>query len=199
MDAGWVVRARWRRRGAWLWPAFILLTVADGLIGHLLPLSGTTQTIATGLVVGLCVNVVGVILLSRPLGALIRRFRGDLPSVVARNYGGTLVVSAVFVAFACAGLAHHGSVLADSRAMREAITRAQAWIGDRAPAQFRRHVALLDTFAIQPGSMYRSCVPGLGHVPMRNYCVIVDLGKPFPRGVRFAGSEPNSMFSEGVG
>src|SRR5438874_10392821 len=146
MEGAWVVRARWRRRGAWLWPAFVVLTVADGVIGHLLPVAGPTQSWAAGAVAGLCLNVVGVILFSRPLGMLIRRLRPDLPDVVARNYGGTAVVVAAFAAFTCAGLVHHQSVTADRHAMREAVARAQAWIGDRAPTQFRRNLALVDTF-----------------------------------------------------
>jgi hypothetical protein len=178
---------------------FVLTVVADGLVGKLLPLAGQTQRVATGLVVGLCLNVVGVLLLSRPLAMAVRRVRPDLPTVVARNYGGTTVVVAISVALLGAGLAHRGTAMADQRAMREAVTRAQAWIGDRAPAPFRRNVALVDTFAIQPGAVYRSCVPSLVSGRMRNYCVIVDLTKPFPDGVRFAGSEPNYVFSQGVG
>jgi hypothetical protein len=196
---GWLVRARWRRSGAWLWPAFVVLTIADGVVGHLLPVSGTTQSVATGAVAGLCLNVVGVILLSRPLAMLIRRLRPSVPFVVARNYGGTIVVAAVFVAFASAGLAHRGSVQAERRASQEAEARAQDWIGDRAPAPFRRNLTLLDTFAIQPGSIYRTCVPSQAASGPRNYCVIVDLEVPFAGSVRFAGSEPNSMFSAGVG
>src|SRR5437764_8399226 len=148
MEGAWVVRARWRRRGAWLWPAFVVLTVADGLVGRLLPVSGPSQSWAAGAVAGLCLNVVGVILFSRPLAMLIRRLRPDLPDVVARNYGGTAVVVAVFVASVSAGLVHHQAVTADRNSMREAVARAQAWIGDRAPTQFRRNVALVDTFAI---------------------------------------------------
>jgi len=199
MDGAWVVRARWRRRGAWLWPAFGALTVANGVVGHLLPLSGTSQSWAAGAVAGLCLNVVGVILLSRPLAMLIRRLRPDLPYVVARNYGGTAVVVAVFLGLTAAGLVHHHSVMTERSDMREAVARAQAWIGDRAPAQFRRNLSLVDTFPIQAGSMYRTCVPSLGHGPVRAYCVIVNLNAPFGRSVRFAGSEPNYLFSQGVG
>ena len=199
MDSAWVVRARWRRRGAWLWPAFAILTVADGVVGHLLPVAGVTQSWAAGAVAGLCLNVVGVILLSRPLGVLIRRLRPDLPRVVARNYAGTAVVVAVFVGFACAGLVHRQSVIADRSAMREAVARAQAWIGDHAPSQFRRHLGLVDTFAMQTGSLYRSCVPGLVTGQARAFCVVVNLNAPFANSVRFAGSEPNYLFGQGVG
>ncbi|HEV3129283.1 MAG TPA: hypothetical protein VGY32_09890 [Solirubrobacteraceae bacterium] len=197
--SGWLARARWRRRGAWLWPAFVVLTLADALVGRLLPFSGNTQSVATGAVAGLCLNVVGVILLSRPLGWLIRRLRPSVPNVVARNYGGSIVVIAVFVALSSAGLAHRSSVLAERRAMQEAVARAQAWIGDRAPAPFRRNLALVDMFAIQAGSVYRSCVPSQAPSGPRDYCVIVNLSAPFAGSVKFAGSEPNSMFSAGVG
>jgi len=199
MEAGWVARVRWRRRGAWLWPTFAVLIAADAVVVHLLPLSGDSASWATGAVIGLCLNVVGVLLLSRPLGAAIRKLRPDLPDVVARNYGGTCVVVAVFVALACAGLIHRQGVASDRRAMRDATARAQAWIGDRAPDAYRRNLALIDTLAIQPGSVYRSCVPGLGSGRVHDYCVIVNLGAPFPGGVRFAGSEPNNMFAQGMG
>jgi hypothetical protein len=195
----WLTRVRWRHRGAWLWPSFVVLTIADGIVGHLLPLAGTTQSVATGAVAGLCLNVIGVILLSRPFGMLIRRVRPSVPFVVARNYGGTIVVVAVFVALTSAGFAHRGSMQAEQRALQETVARAQAWIGDRAPAQFRRNLALIDTFAIQPGSVYRSCVPSQRQRPPGYYCVIVNLAAPFGRSVRFAGTEPNSMFSAGLG
>jgi hypothetical protein len=199
MEAGWVARVRWRRRGAWLWPAFAVLTVADAVVVHLLPLSGESESWAPGAVIGLCLNVVGVLLLSRPLGAAIRRWRPDLPGVVARNYGGTCVVLAVFLALTAVGLVHHQGVMSDRRAIREATARAQAWIGDRAPAAYRRNLAQIDTFAIQPGSIYRSCVPSLAQARVHDYCVIVNLSAPFPGGVRFAGSEPNAVFAQGVG
>ena len=45
MDGAWVARARWRRRGAWLWPAFAAFTIADAVIGHELPPAGDAETI----------------------------------------------------------------------------------------------------------------------------------------------------------
>src|SRR5918996_4709298 len=33
----WPARIRWRLRGSWMWPAFIVLTFADGVVLHLLP------------------------------------------------------------------------------------------------------------------------------------------------------------------
>ncbi len=89
MEGGWLARLRWRRRGAWLWPTFVAATFIDGVIVHALPMAGSTQTMAGGVVAGLVLNVIAVLLLSRPLGGLLRRRRRDLPTGVARNYGGT--------------------------------------------------------------------------------------------------------------
>ena len=96
-----------------------------------------------------------------------------------------------------AGLIHHPTIVQHRRAMRDAIVRAQAWIGDRAPAEFRRNVQWVSTFTIEPGHLFRTCVPSDRRA--RTYCVIVDTALPFARSVRFAGYEPNSVFSEGVG
>jgi hypothetical protein len=197
MDRGWLHRLRWRRRGAWLWPVFVAAVAVEAALGHFRPPAGDTESIAAAAIAGLALNLLAVLLLSRPLGALIRRVRPDLPAVVARNYAGTSVVLAVTVALLTAGLVHHATVVANQNAMRDATVRAQAWIGDRAPAEFRRNVRLSNTFAIQPGSLYRTCVPGAHDI--HSYCVIVNTQLPFPRSVTFDGHEPNSVFGQGVG
>lgn len=197
MDGAWLHRMRWRRRGAWLWPVFAALTVADAVIGHLLPPAGDSQTLVGAGLLALVLNLIAVILLSRPFGAVLRRARRDLPSIVARDYAGTCVVMAIAVGLVIAGLVHRPSLVARRNTMQDAITRAQAYIGDRAPAEFRRNLRYVDTFAIQPGSIYRTCVPSDRR--RRTYCVIVKTNLPFSRSVSFAGYEPNSMMERGTG
>jgi hypothetical protein len=196
MDGAWLVRARWRYRGAWLWPMFAMLSLADGVIGHALPVSGRQQSIPAGVLVGLALNLLAVVLLSRPLGALLRRSRGDLPTMVARNYAGTFCLALVTAGFVAAGLAARSDLRSDEAAYRDAVVRAVAYIGDRAPVEFRRNAAHPDTFTIQPGSIYRTCVPNSVHT--RTYCVIVRRALPFARSVAFDGYEPNSVFASGV-
>ena len=111
--------------------------------------------------------------------------------VVARDYAGTLIVATVTAALLLAGLVHRGTVLAHQRAMNDAIARAQAWIGYRAPAEFRRDVERVSVVTIEPGAIYRACVPSIARP--RTYCVIVK-----PSSVAFAGYEPNSTFAQGV-
>jgi hypothetical protein len=180
-----------------MWPAFAVLTVVDAIVAHALPPSGDSASFAGAVIVALFLNVLAVLLLSRPLGALLRRYRKDLPKVIARDYGGRTAVAGITAIVLAAGLINHGTVLANRRAQSDAITRAQAWIGARAPAEFRRNVQFVSTFTIEPGHIYRTCVPS--DRDGRTFCVIVNTKLPFAQSVRFDGYEPNSVFSEGVG
>ena len=195
--SSWLIRMRWRRAGAWLWPSFVVLIALDGVIGHLLPPAGTTETFYAAALLGLVLNVIAVLLLSRPLGMLIRRFRPDIPGVVARDYGGRVVVFAVAAILLTAGLVHRPSIEARQRDVNDAIARAQAWIGDRAPDEFRRNLQFVSLLTIQPGTIYRACVPSVHGE--RSYCVIVNRNLPFQRSVTFSGYEPNSVLDEGAG
>jgi len=196
MERGWLHRVRWRRRGAWLWPVFVATAVVDAAVGHFRPVAGDSESVAAAAIAGLALNLLAVLLLSRPLAALLRHLRGDLPSIVARNYAGTSVVVAVTIVLLVAGLVHHATIVSDQATMRDATVRAQAWIGDHAPPEFRRDVPLSNTFVIQAGSLYRTCVPA--RHGERSYCVIVKPRLPFARSVSFDGYEPNSVFSQGV-
>ncbi|HZO79679.1 MAG TPA: hypothetical protein VFB39_16690 [Solirubrobacteraceae bacterium] len=209
MDGAWLLgtqrskirsqfaRLRWRRRGAWLWPTFALLTAADAVIGHELPPIGDSQAIFAAVLLGGIFNLLGVIVLSWPLSLLVRRVRPDLPAVIARDYAGTFVVVAITAVLLGVGIAHRSTILQRSADAREAAVRAEAWIGTRAPAAFRREAARLDTLAIEPGRLYRSCVTSAD--AKRSYCVIVKLWRPAARSVTFAGNEANAVFATGVG
>jgi hypothetical protein len=191
-----LARLRWRRAGAWLWPVFVTTIVLDAIIGSALPPAGESQTLFSAALVGMALNLIAVLLLSRPGGALLRRRRPDIPGIVARNYAGTVAVLAISAILLAVGLSHQSTINADARAMRDAVVRAQAWIGDRAPPEFRRNLGSVSTFAIVPGSVYRTCVRSLDLT--RTYCVIVKTQLPFGQGVTFSGYEPNDQFALGV-
>ncbi|HTU97217.1 MAG TPA: hypothetical protein VMF14_15325 [Solirubrobacteraceae bacterium] len=196
MEAAWIARARWRWRGAWLWPTFVAGAVLDGVIAVVRPFVGDRQSFAGGLLAGLVLNLLAVLFLSRGFGALLRRVRGDMPVGVARNYGGTVAVALVSAGLLAVGLARHGGIVDDQQALRDAVVRAVAYIGDHAPHTFRANARRTDTFTIQAGSMYRTCVSSTDG--RRSYCVIVKTRLPLARSVVFAGYEPNWLFSEGV-
>lgn len=192
-----LVRLRWRRAGAWLWPTFVVLTIADAVVGQDLPPAGSTESLFAAGLLGLFLNLLAVLLLSRPLGWAIRHVRPDMPSVVARDYGGTIVVLAVTATLLFAGIVHRPAIRASERDMQDAIARAQAWIGDRAPDEFRRNLQVVSLFAIQPGTIYRACVANVEQT--KSYCVIVDRSKPLEESVSFSGDEPNATLASGAG
>lgn len=175
---------------------FVVAAILDGVIAVVRPFVGDRQSFAGGLLAGLVLNLLVVLFLSRALGALLRRVRGDMPVGVARNYGGTAAVVLVSAGLLAVGLARHEGILDNQQALRDAVVRAVAYIGDHAPQAFRANAQRTDTFTIEAGTMYRTCVSsGDGR---RAYCVIVKPRLPLARSVVFAGSEPNSLFSEGV-
>jgi hypothetical protein len=196
MDGAWLARLRWRQRGAWLWPTFVGVTALDAVIVHALPFMGDSQSLAGGIMAGLFINLLLVVLLSRPLGALLRRRRTDMPPTVARNYGGTAAVMVLPALLVLAGLVHRPAIQDQQRMMNDAILRAIAFIGDRAPDAFRANVVHTSTYAIQPGSVYRTCVPNAAGT--RTYCVIVNTHMPLARSVVFGGYESNALFSQGA-
>jgi hypothetical protein len=106
-------------------------------------------------------------------------------------------VLAVTAVIAVVGLTHRGAIEASQRATQDAIARAQAWIGDRAPDQFRRNLQFVSLLVIQPGTIYRACV--VNAAGTESYCVIVNRDLPFARSVTFSGYEPNSLLGAGTG
>jgi hypothetical protein len=195
MDGATLTRIRWRRRGAWMWPMFVAVTVADAAIGHALPPAGESQSFVGALLVACVLNLIAVVLLTRPLSMAIRHYRPDLPTFVARDYAGRAVVLVIAAGILAAGLAHRATIDQHQRAMRDATARAQAWIGDHAPAEFRRNMKYVSVYAIEPGHVFRICVPSV----RRNYCVVVKADLQFQRSVTFAGYESNSVFAQGAG
>lgn len=182
---------RWRRRGAWLWPTFIGLTVADAILVHALPVQGDSVSLAAAAIAALALNLIGIVVVAPVAGAILRRARQDLPSVVAHDYAGTAVVAFVTAALLAAGVIHRSSLAADHRAMEDAITRAVAYIGDRAPAEFRRNLQHQSTYTIESRRIYRTCVWSAARP--KSYCVVVK-----PGSVTFAGYEPNEIFAAGA-
>ena len=150
MEAAWIARARWRWRGAWLWPAFVVTALLDGIVAVIRPFVGDRQSAAGGVLAGLT----------------------------------------------AAGLARHGGIVERRHALADAVVRAEAFIGDRAPATFRANASHTDTFTIQAGSVYRTCAPSQDG--RRSYCVIVKPKLSLARSVVFDGYEPNWLFAEGV-
>jgi hypothetical protein len=194
MEGARWARWRWRMRGAWLWPSFVVLTVADALVGHSLPPAASSESVFAAGLIAWFAMLIAIVLLSAPLGLAIRRLRRDMPRVVARNYGGTLAILLVSAGLLAAGLVHHRTIESDRAARSRALVAARAYIEAHAGAPYASDLRDANTRAIEPGSIYRTCVLGFG--VRRYYCVVVNTARET---VRFDGHEPNSVMFLGVG
>src|SRR3954471_3228868 len=103
----WPRRLRWRLRGAWQWPAFIVLTLVDGvLLARLPPYSGGPPAVFPGVLLAAFANLLAVAVFAPLVGRAVRRHRPDLPRMVAADYAGAWLLTAIAAVIFAAGLAH---------------------------------------------------------------------------------------------
>ena len=171
-----------------------MLTLADALLIHYRPLAGDGRTNPlAALLLASFLNLVAVAALAPLAGIAWRRARPELPAIVARDRAGVVLVLLVTAGVVVGGALHHDTIERNAKALADAHARGIAWIGTYAPAPFRRHLALADTIAVVPGSLYRTCAPDPGNA--RAWCIVVDAHGA----VRRDGGTPNAVFQAGRG
>jgi hypothetical protein len=171
MERVWRSRLRWRMRGAWMWPTFVVLTVADGVLLHELPISADGMGLVPALLVAGFSNLFAVAVLAPLCGRLLRRRRPDLPRLIATDYAGTGLLLAVTGSLLLAGLIHRPVVLDRERDLARGVAEVRRYVlenGARAP---RRRAVSIDVLKINP-DFYRACVPA---APKRATCFFIDL------------------------
>jgi hypothetical protein len=194
MERVWLTRLRWRMRGAWMWPVFGVLTLADAVLLHELPIAGEGTGFVPGALLAGFLNLIALAVLAPALGAGLRRRRPDLPRVVARDYAGTGLVVLVSAGLLAGGLAHRPKVRERERDLRAQAAAARAYVLQRAPAPFRGGLASADTLKLEE-DLFRTCVPGRDE--RRAYCVFVRTDRDPPAVREDANREPNARFGAG--
>jgi hypothetical protein len=195
MEAMWTSRLRWRLRGAWMWPAFVVFTVLDGILIHVQPIAGDATAIVPAFLLAGFFNLVAVAVVAKMAGWVVRRrWRPDLPRAVAQDYAGTALLFVVAAGIFAAGLAHQDAAeesKADFSAQSMAVRR---WAAATAPPAYRRNIDRADTLKLDT-DLYRTCLPGPD--PTRALCVYVNTDR-HPAGIRRDPSrEPNESFARG--
>jgi len=137
----WRSRLRWRLRGAWMWPAFAVLTALDGASIHWRPFAGDGTGVVPALLLGFFFNLVVAAVLAPMAGTLLRRRRGDLPRVVAHDYAGTALMAGVTIVVLAAGLAHRPAVLDEERDFRAQALAVHSYVRAQAAPQYRANLA----------------------------------------------------------
>lgn len=187
----WRARMRWRMRGAWLWPAFALVTLVEAaLLTRLPPYGEGPPDLVAGLLIAAFLNLACVAVGAPLLGRLLRRRRPDLPRFVADNYAGTGLILAGALGLLAAGLAHRPAIAERADDQRAQLTAVHDYVVSQAP-DYRAGLAHVDSLALE-AEMYRACVPGPD--PKRWLCLFV-LTDQEPAGVRLDPDRlPNSVY-----
>ena len=190
-DSLWRARMRWRMRGAWLWPTFVLLTLADGIALEVLPIAGDGPGgVLPGVLLAGFANLIAVATLAPLLGGRLRRRRPDLPRTVADNYAGTALLCAIAAGILALGLLHRPSVVAAAADRRAQAAAVHDYVVTQAP-EYRDGIALADPMRLED-DLYRTCVPGPD--PKRWLCLFVNTEQR-PAGVTLDHDRaPNSTY-----
>jgi hypothetical protein len=155
-------RLRWRMRGAWQWPAFAALTLADAVLVSLAPFAGDGPNAIGALLLALFFNLLAVAVGAPLLGMLLRRRRPDLPRLIARDYAGTALLGLVTAAFAVGGVLHHAGLREERADRLAAVAAVHAYIVSQAP---RYRGGNEDMVLLEPDH-YRACVYGPSRLPL---------------------------------
>lgn len=186
-------RLRWRLRGAALWPAFVLFTLAEVLLLRWLPLAGDGGTAAIpALLLAGGTNVAAIALVGGLGGAWLRRRRSDLPRVVADNNAGIAALVLVAASFVAIGLVHRPQIAAQREAFAAQSLAARRWVEANGDDFARAHVDRADSILVDR-DLYRTCVPGPD--PRRWLCLIVDTSRSPARVRRDANRESNASLN----
>ena len=155
----WTRRLRWRFRGAWQWPEFALMTVADGLILHLLPPIGTGIDVFLGLILASFGNLFLIGAVAPWIGRKIveRDPAGSPPLevVVDRTATGVLVLGAL--GLIAAGLGSRPVIVSETEATEANARLVEGYVARRGTEEVRRNLDSANTRRLSEG-FFRTCV-----------------------------------------
>jgi hypothetical protein len=172
----WWPRLRWRRKGAWQWPAFFALTAVDAVVIALLPFYGEGPDALGAVLLAGFLNLFVVAVAAPLAGRRLRRRRPDLPRLVANDYAGTALLAVACAGLLAAGLAHRPAADGARDERRQMAASVHDYVVLRAP-DYRGGLAELDAVRLDEG-LWRACVPGPD--PRRWLCLFVSTAQHPP-------------------
>jgi hypothetical protein len=187
----WHRRLRWRLRGAWQWPAFVALTLLDGIALVVLPpYDGAPENVFPGVLLAGFVNLLAVAVVAPAAGLLLRRARPDLPRLIASNYAGGWLLAAITALLLTAGLLHRSAV-EEEEAREQAVATAMHDFVVRQEPRLRGSLGTIDLIRIDR-DYYRACIPG--DDPRHWLCLFVSTDQHPPGVTRDPEEVPNSSY-----
>jgi hypothetical protein len=197
----WATRLRWRLRGAWMWPAFVALTLADGVLLHLLPpvrlgVRSDGMTVIFGIIVATFGNLflIGVVApwLARKLAA---RADSSVPRDVRlemlRDRVGTALLAAGLLGVLAAGLGSRPVVVSETEATEENARAVKSFVEASGDRELIRNLETANTIKLGEG-FFRTCIARDDR--RRAFCLYVDTDKQPTEVRRDPSAQPNSDF-----
>lgn len=187
----WRSRLRWRIQGPWLWPAFVVLTFAAGVLLQRLPFYGAGPgTLMGGVLLAGVANLLLVAVVAPFGGRWLRRIRTDLPRQIASDYAGTGLLVLFVALLVAGGVAHRPFVQAQAADRRAQLMAVHDYVLTQAPSH-QPWLGSADSMRIE-NDVYRTCIPGPD--PKRPLCLIVNTDQ-VPAGVRVDSDRaPNAVY-----
>jgi len=188
-------RLRWRLRGSWMWPAFVVLTIADGLLLWQLPPFSTGVRPVSAFLLAIFGNLILIGALAPWFARRLAARRQQPPTsgeyeVIKDRFGTALLVAGVFGVLA-SGLAARPTVVsetedteANARAVRDHVLRS----GDE---ELVRNIETANTIRLEQ-DFFRTCIARDDRD--RYACFFVHTDESPPRVERDPSQEPNSVY-----
>ena len=192
----WPTRVRWRLRGAWMWPTFVVLTLADGVLLHLLPPVGTGVDLVPAILIAVFGNLVLVGALAPWLARRVWARRpaaapGAPPvaqvEVLTDRIGTGMLVASV-VGILAAGLAARPLVVAETDDRERAADAILRVIDHSANPELVRNKETAQTARLGDG-YFRTCIARDDR--RRFWCYFIDANKDPVEVVRDPSQLPN--------
>jgi hypothetical protein len=196
----WARRLRWRLRGAWMWPAYALLTVLDAVILHKLPPVSDGFDFIPALIVSSFANLflMGAVApwLGRRLAARERAAGGNgLPLTVRvevmKDRSAAVLLAVATMGLIAAGLAARPLVIAETEDRERQVELLQDYVHTDAPPEIRANADIANTIKLEDG-LFRSCINYNDRT--RVWCVFIDVDAEPPTVTKDPSTLPNQEF-----
>jgi hypothetical protein len=182
-------------RGAWQWPAFVVLTLADGFILHLLPPLQGGVDLVPGVLVASFGNLVlvGAVApwLARRLAARERAGTSPPLSVIGDRVG-TALLAAGTVAVLAAGLGSRPLIVSETERTERLAAAVRAHVLAEGSAEVRRNLPAANSRQLDEQGFFRSCIPLDDRTTA--YCLFVDTETEPPTVTKDPDATPNARY-----
>jgi hypothetical protein len=197
-DQFWARRLRWRLIGAWRWPLFFLLTVADAVIISELPPTGTGALFLPALFICSFANLFLIGAVAPWLARRMQRNAAHAAFPPADHFDvlvdrvAAIALLVATIGLVAAGLGNRKVVVADTDRLARAGQEVKIYVDRHAPAEIKRNIDTLNTHPTQEDGFFRMCVAYDDR--LKAYCMFVDAKTKPPRVVADRDSRPNGAY-----